>query len=196
MFGGLFGRCTGPPGPLNRTSDTGNSGPFTSLLLVVSCSPGLLLVPAAWLLESSWFGKASWMVLCSKMKIHDGWTKEIWWCNFWCFQFFWQFYWCFHMFSHVFQSFWPGFWWINGSVLVEIYKFWSNLDGKIYVLVQFYWKIDVFGEKMEVFAGKNESFGAGFGCFFVEKLEFVMEKWEFWSSFGWKTGVTYRHPLR
>ena len=37
---------------------------------------------------------------------------------------------------------------------MEIYKFWSNLDGKIYVLVQFYWKIDVFGEKMEVFAGK------------------------------------------
>ena len=69
------------------------------------------------------------------------------------------------MFSHVFQSFWPGFWWINGSILVEIYKFWSNLDGKIHVLVQFYWKNWCCLWKNGCFCWRNDSFGAVFGCF-------------------------------
>ena len=68
---------------------------------------------------------------------------------------------------------------------MEKFMFWSSFIGKLMFLV-----------KNGSFCWKNESFGAGFGCFFVEKWEFVMEKWEFWSSFGWKTGVTYRPPLR
>ena len=63
------------------------------------------------------------------------------------------------MFSHVFQSFWPRVWWINGWVLVEIYQFWSNFDGKMgvsagemRVLVQF---LDVFCGKIVVFDGET-----------------------------------------
>ena len=102
------------------------------------------------------------------------------------------------MFSHVFQSFWPGFWWINGWVLVEIYQFWSNFDGKMgvsagemRVLVQF---LDVFCGKMVVFDGETRilvQFWMENGWVLVENSIFwfssdgtMVEKWEFWCSFG------------
>ena len=134
MFGGLFGRCTGPPGPVNRTSDAGNCGPFSALLLLAAYSSSLLLAPVACPLEFSWFGKLDG--LCSVMK-HPWMNQGNLMMQFVVLPIL--------MTLLVFPSVFPCFSIILAGVFIDKWSGFGGFDGKIHVLVKFWWKVKVFG---------------------------------------------------